>query len=173
MMRPLRGILFLIFAIGFFYQCDKGLSPIEKPPPPTVEDSITGISGTIYFTNWPPPDSLFELRIVVFKKFPPENLIVEILTGEAFIYPTALEDTVSLPFYVDSLQYAFELEPRTYEYLVVAQRYGPNRALDWRAVGQYDTDEDSLPSPFTVIDSVLLKNINVYVDFKHLPIQPF
>ena len=165
-------LVFLFFISRFLYQCDKGLTPVEKLPP-VITDTISGISGTVYFTNWPPPDSLYELRIVVFKKFPPDNLIVEVLTGQAIIYPAALEDTVSLPFYVDSLEYAFEMEPGTYEYVVVAHRYGPNRAADWQAVGQYDTDADSLPTPVTVMDSVLLRNIDIFVDFKNLPIQPF
>jgi len=44
---------------------------------------------------------------------------------------------------------------------------------DWQAVGQYDTDSDSLPSSFTIVEGQLLKNIIILADFKQLPIQPF
>ncbi|RMF56496.1 MAG: hypothetical protein D6748_13350 [Calditrichaeota bacterium] len=172
-MNKIRFLAFLLVTISILYYCDKGLSPIPETSGGIEEDTLTGISGTVYFKNWPPPDSLYELRIVVFKKFPPENLIVEVLTGEAIIYPTALEDTVTLPFYVDSVDYAIELEPRVYEYVVLAHRYGPNRGADWQAAGQYDTTPDSLPTPVTVVEGKLLKNIDIYVDFKNLPIQPF
>jgi len=143
------------------------LAPDENVP------EITGIEGTILFQNWPPPDSLYDLRLVAFKNFPPENIFVEIITQQAYAYPPITVDTTWIPFYVDQAEFEFELPPGTYDYLVVAHRYGPNILEDWQAVGQYDTDSDSLPSSFTIVEGQLLKNIIILADFKQLPIQPF
>jgi hypothetical protein len=159
--------IYLFFAILFLSGCDKGIAPLES----TL--SITqGIQGTILFQHWPPPDSLYNLRLVAFRKFPPENIFVEILTGQAYAFP-AVNDTNHIPFYVDEYQFEFELPPGNYEYLVVAQQYGPNVLQHWRAVGQYDTDTDSLPSPFVVEENKVTRNMVIGVDFDNLPIQPF
>jgi len=68
--------IFLIISLFciFWLSCDQGLAPDENVP------EITGIEGTILFQNWPPPDSLYDLRLVAFKNFPPENIFVEIIT---------------------------------------------------------------------------------------------
>lgn len=142
--------------------CDHGLGP--KDP---QGDSGTGISGTLYFTNWPTPDSLFDLRMVAFKNYPPGNILTEILNGFAFFYPS-FED--SLPYYVDSIEYVFELEPSEYRYITVALQFGPNASLDWLSVGQYDqTPQDSIPTAVVVEKGVMKTGIDIYVDFHHLP----
>lgn len=154
----LSGIILLL-------HCDHGLSPSRTP-------AITGVQGVItYEDNWPPPDSLKQLRLIAFKKFPPQNIIVEVLTGEAIVYPPI--DSSSLRYYVDREEYFLKLPPDTFEYLVVAQQFGDDIFDDWRAVGQYDTDEDSLPTPIILKKDTLLQNINIHVDFENLPIQPF
>ncbi len=151
--------------------CDKGLAPPEE----IGLEKVTGISGTIIFQNWPPPDSVKELRLVAFRNFPPANIFQELLLGQAFAYPAIDDDSTKIPLFVD--QYEFKwvngLPAGTYGYLVVAQRYGDNLFADWRAVGQYDLDTDSLPSPITVPEGQLVRNIFIGVDFKNLPIQPF
>ena len=163
--RYLIGMGFLLSGILIFSRCDHGLSPADA----TV---VTGISGEItYEDNWPPADSLKDLRLVAFKKFPPRNIVLEVLSGEAIVYPPI--DSASLQFYVTSQEYSMELPPDTFEYIVVAQRYGDDVFNDWRAVGQYDTDEDSLPTPIILKENTFLKNINIHVDFENLPIQPF
>ena len=35
---------------------------------------MSGISGTISYVNWPSGENLFDLRLVVFKLYPPENI---------------------------------------------------------------------------------------------------
>jgi len=166
-MKSIIRLIFLILLISFYFSCDHGLAPPEEEIPPEP----TGIAGTLYFRNWPPPDSLFDLRLVVFKNYPPTNILGELLSGNAFVYPPL--DSTNLPFYVDSLQYLMKLPAGRYEYVVVAQQFGPNLYSDWRAVGQYDTDTDSLPTPIEVKENRLLKGIDVFVDFKNLPVQPF
>jgi hypothetical protein len=159
-------ILTFIFTIIFLtIECNHGLSPSDAA-------IITGISGIItYEDNWPPADSLLELRLVAFKKFPPQNVIVEVLTGEAIVYPPI--DSSSLNLNVNIQQYLMELPPDTFEYIVVAQQFGSDILNDWRAVGQYDTDSDSLPTAIIVEENDLFQNINIHVDFENLPIQPF
>jgi hypothetical protein len=156
----------IFFLIIFIYECDHGL----EPPTGSTSD-ITGISGLISYNNWPAADSLFELRLVVFKNYPPTNIVAELLNQQAFVYP-ALADS-SLPYFVDTTSFILELTADTYEYIVIAQQYGPDLYVDWRVVGQYDTDLDPLPSSVTVENGKLLENINVNVDFANPPNQVF
>ncbi len=170
MIRKLGALATVSVVLLVVAHCDKGLTPPE-------DQGITGISGTIFFSNWPPPDSLFDLRLVAFKNFPPENILVEILNGNAYVFPSIETDSAvvrkMLPFYADQVDYLFELPPGTYGYLAVAHQYGPNLLTDWQAVGQYDTDADSLPSPVVVREGEILRLIPITVDFHNLPIQPF
>jgi hypothetical protein len=155
--KILFGILLL------FYACDHGIGPKEKQ---------TGISGTIYYKNWPPVVELINLKLIVFKNFPPGNIINEVLSGEAIVYPEDL--STSLPINVDSTEFILEMDSGTYEYIVVAQQYGLDVYSNWRAVGHYDlTPLDSLPTEINVIEDELLQNLYIYVDFDSLPIQPF
>lgn len=165
----IRIVLIITLALFIVCTCDHGLNPNDIEP----EILLTGISGTITFQNWPAVDSLYNLRIVAFISYPPENIINELMLGLAFAYP-AIFDTAHIPYNVDSYDYVFELSPGTYEYICVAQQYGPWLYMNWRSVGQYDIEmETAEPTAIEVIQDSLLKNINIYVDFKNLPIQPF
>ncbi len=152
----------------FFSACDHGLAPREDTGPVKP----TGISGTIYYQNWPPQDSVLNLKLVVFKDYPPEDILTEVINGNAKTYPEDL--TESLPYGVDTTHYKIELAPGTYAYVVVAQQYGADIFNDWQAAGQYDlSPQDTLPTPVTVIADSMISNINVFVDFDSLPSQPF
>ncbi len=156
-------IIFLFLFLCVFPACDHGLSPTAE---------ITGITGSISYLNWPPPDSLFDLRLVVFKNYPPDSIFLEVLTGNAIVYPGL--GSPGLPVNVEMTVFEMGLDPGEYEYVVVAQQFGPNVKADWRAVGQYDTIlSDSLPTAITISQGKLLKEINILVDFNHLPPQPF
>ena len=161
-----KKLLILFIAIIFLYECDHGLEPFSGST-----SDITGISGLITYTNWPPADSLFELRLVVFRNYPPTNIVAELLNQRAIVYP-ALADS-SLPYFVDTTSFILELSEDTYEYIVVAQQYGPDLYADWRVVGQYDTDPDPLPSSIRIKKGVLLENIDINVDFDNPPDQVF
>jgi hypothetical protein len=157
------GLCLLLIMIS---GCDHGLAPTEIE----TDDAASGISGTITYLNWPPADSIKNLKIIVFKKYPPDNIFEEVTTGRAVVYPADFSQ--SLPQFVDSTGYTFPVDPGVYEYVVVAQQYGG--LFDWRAVGQYDTTpEDSLPTAITVSTNLILDNIDIHVDFNRLPIQPF
>jgi len=123
---------------------------------------MSGISGTISYANWPTEENLFDLRLVVFNRYPPENIFDELGAGRAFVYPAIGEER--LPFLVDTTIYIMELDPGYYEYVAIAQL----------AAGQYDTIfSDELPTPITVISGELLEDINIHVNFDSLPPQPF
>ena len=156
----------LVLLLFLFLTCDHGIEPGNE------SSSLTGISGTVYFSNWPPADSIKLLKIVVFYNFPPKNILSEVINDSAFVYPPSL--TESLPYGVDSLQYQLELNPGTYGYISIAQQYGPDVFNDWRAAGQYSVNRnDSLPVAVTIEQGKLLKDIDIFVDFINLPIQPF
>ena len=159
-------ITIILFAICLFVLvqtgCDHGLAPVAAPP--------YGISGTIHFTNWPPADSIKDLRVVIFKSYPPQNIVTDVLNGKAR-YTDEL-----LPYAASSINYTLTLPPLapgTYEYLVVAQRYGTDVFNDWRVVGEYGFPADSLhPASIFIPGNEILHNINMNVDFQHLPPQP-
>jgi hypothetical protein len=157
-----RLLCFLFLTLA----CNQGLAPSDP------SSKKTGISGTLTFSNWPADSLLFDLRLVAFNNFPPEDIVTEVTEGEAIVYPPLAEG--ALPFYVDSINYQMELPPGTIGYLVVANQYGTNFLNDWRAVGQYDTTQtDSLPTPIIIEAGKMLTGIDIDVDFDHLPIQPF
>lgn len=162
---PLLFLAGLLLVAG----CDEGIQP---PSESDTGPQQSGFAGTITYRNWPAPDSLFDLRLIAFKTFPPASILTEVLSGQAIIYP-ALGDT-SLPFNVDTTRYFVPAPAGEYRYIVVAQQFGPNLLTDWRAVGQYDLDADlTVPSPIQVPANRALRNVDILVDFAHRPPQPF
>ena len=165
--HPSKYVIVLYVFLVYIYSCNHGLKPTA---PQELEQAE--IRGTISYSNWPPADSLFDLRLVVFKIYPPENIFEEISAGRAFVYPAIGNE--GLPFYTDSTTYVMQLDPGYYGYIAIAQQYGPNLFTDWLAAGQYDTlFSDELPTSITVISGDLLQDINIKVDFDSLPPQPF
>jgi hypothetical protein len=167
MHRLILSISLTVFILFIFPACDHGLKPTG-----VNSEKRTGITGYISYQNWPTPDSLVDLRLVIFRYNPPDNILTEVLSGNAIVHP-GLNDS-SLPFYEDTTEFVVELDPGVYEYVVVAQQYGPNISADWLAAGQYDTVmADPLPTNITVEPGKLLMDININVDFNDLPLQPF
>ena len=160
---PRFAYFWLLCFLFFTLTCNHGLVPPDRG---------TGISGTLTFVNWPADTLLYDLRLVAFNNFPPDDIITEVSEGEAIVYPPITEG--ALPFYTDSITYLMELPPGRIGYLVVAHQYGPNYMNDWQAVGQYDTTPtDSLPTAITVEAGKMFTDIDIDVDFNRLPIQPF
>lgn len=144
-----------------FASCDGGLDP-------TQTQEVTGyIKGTLHFkNNWPPADSVKDIRVVAFKNYPPVGILEEVLGGSAFY---TME---SLPFFLDSTGFTIEIPepPMTVKYLVVAQQYGG--LMDWRAIGVLNSGDMTKPTEFT-INKGEKKYYDIYVDFENLPPQPF
>jgi hypothetical protein len=161
----------MLFGVLVFPGCDEG---IQAPPENSAAGGprVSGFSGTIRYKNWPPPDSLVDLRLVAFTQFPPTNIVADALTGKAIVYPPIGQS--SLPFNVDTVHYFVPAVAGVYPYVVVAQQYGSNVFQDWRAVGQYDLDTNlAVPSAIQVPTDDTLKHVDINVDFSHRPPQPF
>jgi hypothetical protein len=84
----------------------------------------------------------------------------------------------TLPFFIDSLSYSFPLRSGTYKYVGVIQQTNSDLAGQgirvFRVVGLYkDSTNLSQPGSVVVNDSAQVKGINIDVDFRNLPPQPF
>lgn len=157
--------------------CDEGLKPPPIPP-------VTSISGTVRYlggrAGWPQRrDSVWTVRVVGFRQFPPMDLIGDILQGRAYFTPQALAIDSTLPLYADSAQYSLILpdEPPTrIEYLCVAMLVDTAKLLTtagWRVVGVYSTSANIQQSaPLNVVYGRDVR-ANITVDFRNPPPQPF
>jgi hypothetical protein len=163
----IRRVIPVLLLFPLLSACDEGL----KPTPTYVPRGT--VSGLITYHNWPPRDSLVDLRLVAFTQFPPLNIVSSVLNGVAVVYPS-INDTALVPFYVDSLRYSFQTVAGHYAYLVVAQQFGADIMKDWRVVGQYDLDTNlAVPTAIDVPENGVVSAININVDFKNPPPQPF
>jgi hypothetical protein len=145
--------------------CDGGLYPPEPAQKAFVAGTITYKNGK---SDWPPADSVIELRLVGFRNYPPGDILSELTKGNAFF----TQDT--LPRFVDSSSFSLEISkpPVELKYIAVAQRYGS--ILQWKAIGVFTlTGDNTIPSPLIVKPGDNIRNINIIVDFKNLPPQPF
>lgn len=138
--------------------CDHGLEP-----PPAAKP---GFGGRItYKGKWPPADSLVRLALVAFKHYPPTNILNDVLNGDA-VYDTSLTRNVGFQ------DYQFFTEPVTFEYVVVAQQYGPDIFSNWRVIGVYSEDpSQATPKAVSVSPGTFVSGIDITVDFDHLPPQ--
>ncbi|MBI4549247.1 MAG: hypothetical protein HY707_14795 [Ignavibacteriae bacterium] len=162
---PLFFILFSGLALSL-WGCDKGLAPDET----SVQQRLYGFRGVIYFKNWPPTDSVLDLRVVAFKNYPPPDIVNEVLQGRARFTETLQ------PHGADSISYTLvinPLPPGIFPYVVVGQRFGSDIMRDWRAVGIYYAEGDTTqPGSVNVLPDSILQGINIYVDFRKSLPQP-
>jgi hypothetical protein len=165
MKRILFGALLLLCA-----GCDSELGPLA---------GASGFSGIIRFKNWPSADSVHDMRIVVFEAYPNDSagILATLLAGHGAVYPAI---GTKFPSFVDSLQYEFtitdgtNLQVESYEYVIVAQQFGPNVLADWRPVGVYPAVPGSfIPAPVRVILHHVIPGIDIQVDFHNLPPKPW
>jgi hypothetical protein len=157
--------------------CDEGLRPPPIPP-------VTSISGTVRYAGgraaWPQRrDSVWTVRVVGFRQFPPMDLIGDILQGRAYFTPQALAIDSTLPLYADSAQYSLILPdepPARIEYLCVAMLVDTAKLLTtagWRVIGVYSTNANIQQSaPLNVVYGRDVR-ANITVDFRNPPPQPF
>lgn len=151
--------------------CNDELGPLHEP---------SGFSGVIRFKNWPPADSIREMRLVAFATPPTDSsgIIPLLLAGKAAVYPKLPGDY--LPTLVDSLKYEFTTEQGTnlqvieYPYVAIMYQYGPNIFADWRPAGVYSGRPDSFdPAPVRVLLHRVVEGIDISVDFNNLPPPPW
>lgn len=161
-------ILVLLIVISILVSCNGGLEPPAKEDPTKPKNLIF---GTIRYvqgkSNWPPADSMKDLRIVFFTSYPDSaGILSDVVAGKVQFIDS------SLAFNVDSSCYQFKVAttPVTFKYIAVAQNYGT--FLDWRVVGLYSNDGVTPKELFIGKDSVV-RNLDINVDFLNLPPQPF
>lgn len=165
----------VLFLLSTLSGCDKGLNP-----------DPSGFSGVIYFTNWPPPDSVWELRLVAFKNPPTDSsiLILEWAKGNVLVHPPigspAFKKTDSTGRFVDSIHYTVILhglsvdEPARFSYVALAWRYSGTDFFAWRPAGIYTLQRSSfIPSPITIPKHTFLRDVNIYCDFRNPPPKPW
>jgi hypothetical protein len=163
---PSYGIAIGLIIIGVLISgCSHGLAP------PSAPQMQSGFGGTVYFTS-PWPDSVYDIRIVAFYDYPPRNIVNEILSGQAKVYPPINGTPFQLP--VDSVTYLFSLDSAsTFQYVAVAMRFGQNLYTDWKVVGAYGYSHGvGSPKSVVVPEGVFVNGINIYVDFQNSPPTP-
>jgi hypothetical protein len=171
--------VFIVLALlsGLLPGCDQGLGPISEE---------TGFSGVITFRNWPPPESILELRLVALEEFPADSsgLVDALFQMRAAIYPHVTTGVaVALQILgnksADTVHYTFLkegtiLKEATYNYVVVAWRYGPNYFADWRPAGVYTLTPGTFePAAVIVRNNRMRKDVDITVDFNNLPPKPW
>ena len=168
-------VVLLLSSLLLLAGCDKGLSP-----------DPTGFSGVITFINWPPADSILELRLAAFKDPPTDTsgLFLEWVKGNVVIYPPVgtpafrkfnesgqLVDSIR---YTSVLQGVTTLEPVRYSYVALAWRYGKDPFKDWRPAGIYTLQPGSFtPALLTVFKHEFVAGIDIRCDFHNLPPRPW
>ncbi len=164
--------LTLVIAIS----CDGGLAPPPIPP-------VTSISGTVRFVggraSWPRRDSVWTMRVVGFRQFPPQDLIGDLFQGRAFFTPAALQLDSTITLFSDSARYSLvfgDSIPRQIQYLCVAMLIDTARLLTtqgWRIVGVYNTSGNQREPTTINLTQGRDHPANITVDFKNPPPQPF
>ncbi len=160
--RSLTVTWFFLLAV-LVTGCDNGLSPDLASIDP-------GFSGTLrVVSDFPPPDSVRDLRVVAFKVYPPKDIVFEVLSGRAVFSESLKADSVVIPYIVQ--QPGIEGK---YPYVVVARQYGPDVMNDWHVVGVYTkTNDPKKPDGIIIKPNQVTKGIDITIDFYHLPPQPF
>lgn len=157
MKQPLFILFSLLLCAAFLLaSCEGGLEP------PIQEANPTGvITGTItYSGEWPPEDSLKDLRFVPLKS-PPQT------AQDIFSDIENLVFSEQLSFYAERDTFTVNDVPNgVYVYNTVAQQYGNNIFADWRPVGLYYENNGII-----LVDGDTT-SITIQVDFDNLPPFP-
>ncbi|MES2764489.1 MAG: hypothetical protein V4642_01370 [Bacteroidota bacterium] len=156
----LRFLLYIFLCSCLLYSgCTGGLDPTNAP-------TVSKISGTVTFVGgpdaWPPADSLIDLRVAAFKKYPPETV-----KGDA---------EQRLNYRVQSQNYSLEIGsvPVEFPYIVVMQQFANDVDKDWRVIGVYTSSGDvNFPSAVKIDEGQIFSNIDIIVNFSNLPPNPF
>lgn len=146
--------LLTIPVLLWFTNCEGGLEPpMEEPDPTGVISGIVTYSG-----EWPPEDSLKDLRFVPLKSVPQT-------AQDIFADINNLVFSKRLDFYVERDTFTVSQVPNgVYVYNAVAQNFGT--ITDWRPVGLYEENDGVI---IVQNDST---SIYVHVDFDNLPPFP-
>jgi hypothetical protein len=159
-------VAFLHLSIG----CNTGLAPLNEP---------SGFRGVIHFKNWPRADSVQNLQVVAFEAYPRDSssILATLIAGRGAAFPGL---NARLPRFVDSVAFEFTtnngigLQVTNYEYVIVAQQYGPNVLTDWQPAGVYTARPNSFePAPLRILLHRIVPNVDIDVDFRNPPPKPW
>lgn len=153
--------IIIYISIVVLTSCQSGLNPeIQKN---------SKLMGKLIFTSeresFPPADSIKDMRVVAFKTYPPTNVVADVLTGNAYFTDQTLDysqDTVDFEITIPE-------PPVELKYIVAGYQYGT--IMEWRVIGVYHQNNDSISS--LNIDKGKNYEIEIFVDWKNLPPQPF
>ncbi len=150
--------------------CDHGLE-IPSAVTPSFGGRIT------YIGNWPPPDSLKDLRLVASPDYPIDTtfsqVLFKILEGTIKVYPPVTSSD-HLLFNVNTSDYIFLTGAGLFKYVAVVQQFGSDVFRDWRVIGVYTvTANQAQPALVRVPEETFISGIDITVDFNHPPPQPF
>lgn len=146
----------IIPALFLIASCEGGLEP------PSIDSEPIGvIHGIInYSGDWPPADSLHELRFVALKSTP--QSATDIISDFQNI-PVSEK----LDYFVERDTFMVsDVRNGAYVYNAIAQQYGGNIFNDWRPIGLYEEN-----SGVIVIQGDTV-SITIHVDFQNLPPFP-
>lgn len=149
-------IALLLIASFLLAGCEDGLKPpLEEPNPTGV------ITGSItYAGEWPPEDSLVDLRFVPLKS-PPQTAQDIFADIENLVFSERLD------FFVEKDTFIVDEVPNgVYVYNTVAQQFGGRILQDWRPVGLYNENDGII-----IVDGDTT-SITIHVDFENLPPFP-
>ena len=131
-----------------------------QPAGPDSDDRgvITGI--VTYSGEWPPADSLLDLRFVPLRSEPKT-------AQDIFSDIDNLVFSERLDYFVDSDTFLVdEVQNGVYTYNTIAQRFGDELFADWRPVGIYSEDDGIILMQGDTV------RISIRVDFDNLPPFP-
>lgn len=131
---------------------------------------------TFVHSSWPPADSLVGLWAFASLDFPIDS--TKVFAGifnspfRIYLYPSL---TTSLQSYRDSIPYLFAVPPGTYKYVGVIQQVSAALVVkNFRVVGVVtDPVDTTRPRMIEVAANSQVTGVDIKVDFKHLPPQPF
>lgn len=153
----LKHAVTISFLLLNFYLagCDGGLTPpdIETEPIGVIEGIVT------YSGEWPPADSLNNLRFVPLRSIPqtPQDIFSDI---DNLVFSEKLD------YYVERDTFTVEKVPNgVYVYNAVAQNFSKS-ILDWKPVGVYEENDGII---FMNDDTI---SITIHVDFDNPPPFP-
>ncbi len=169
----MRQTILLIIAsvLVTVISCNEGLTP-----PPEVKPGIAGVVTYVSGSPWPSADSLQGLWLFASLEYPIDSnrVITGVLIEPRFIflYPSLGE---SLPYFVDSTQFFFELPVGQYRYVGVIQQHRPDLVVSsFRIVGMLeDTTSSGSPMTVDVRRGAVVSGLRLRVDFQAPPAQPF
>lgn len=155
--RCLAGLL-LVLSVGLA-ACDSGIAPPDEEP------GFGTLRGTVLFASadpadWPPPDSLRDLRFVALPFVPRDTADIFSNLTELVFSPGLARFVAVDSFLIDSVK------AQVYPFSGVAQQFSRN-LFDWRPVGLYEANGGA----FT-IRSGETTHVEVRVDFRNPPPFP-